>query len=54
MPCGIVRPRSPFGVTSLADLGILVSMAELDMALKSAFAEVFEGLPADQGRAAAQ
>jgi len=42
VPCGIGSgPDSPFGVTSLYDLGILVSMAELDSALKSAFAEVF-------------
>jgi lipoyl(octanoyl) transferase len=43
VPCGIASgPESRFGVTSLHDLGILVSMAELDMALKGAFAEVFE------------
>ena len=43
VPCGIESgPDSRFGVTSLYDLGILVSMAELDAALKSAFAEVFE------------
>ena len=29
------------GVTSLHDLGILISMPELDSALKTAFAEVF-------------
>ena len=51
VPCGIASgPESLFGVTSLHDLGILVSMAELDMALKGAFAEVFGGLPADQDR----
>jgi hypothetical protein len=33
-----------FGVTSLHDLGILVSTAELDMALKGAFTEVFGDL----------
>jgi len=43
VPCGIASgPESRFGVTSLHDLGILVSLAELDMALKGAFAEVFE------------
>jgi len=43
VPCGIESgPDSRFGVTSLHDLGILVSMAELDSALKGAFAEVFE------------
>jgi lipoyl(octanoyl) transferase len=42
VPCGIASGRdSQFGVTSLYDLGILVAMAELDSALKSAFAEVF-------------
>ena len=42
VPCGIQSgPASRFGVTSLYDLGILISMAELDTALKSAFSEVF-------------
>jgi lipoyl(octanoyl) transferase len=42
VPCGIASgPDSQFGVTSLCDLGIIVSMAELDSALRSAFAEVF-------------
>ncbi len=39
VPCGISGPS--YGVTSLHDLGILISTAELDMALKAAFAEVF-------------
>ena len=39
VPCGVSGPG--FGVTSLHDLGILISTAELDMALKAAFAEVF-------------
>ncbi|MFN4025081.1 MAG: lipoyl(octanoyl) transferase LipB [Hyphomonas sp.] len=38
-PCGIEDPR--YGVTSLAGLGRIVSMAEVDMALKAAFEEVF-------------
>jgi len=47
VPCGIESgPDSRFGVTSLYDLGILISMAELDAALKSAFAEVFAPEPA--------
>ena len=55
VPCGIASGgESRFGVTSLHELGILISMAELDMALKGAFAEVFEGVPGDQARAAAQ
>jgi len=37
VPCGIAE----HGVTSLADLGISASMAEVDAALKEAFAEVF-------------
>jgi lipoyl(octanoyl) transferase len=39
VPCGVGEPR--FGVTSFADLGDLVSMAEVDMALRRAFVEVF-------------
>ena len=38
-PCGIEDPR--YGVTSLAGLGRIVSMAEVDMALKAAFEQVF-------------
>ena len=37
VPCGIAE----HGVTSLADLGLPVSMADADVALKTAFAEVF-------------
>ena len=37
VPCGI----SEHGVTSLADLGIPVSMADVDVAMKQAFADVF-------------
>jgi lipoyl(octanoyl) transferase len=44
VPCGIASgPASLFGVTSLYDLGILISMAEFDAALQGAFAEVFSG-----------
>jgi lipoyl(octanoyl) transferase len=39
LPCGIAP--GAFGVTSLQQLGILMSMPELDSALKAAFAEVF-------------
>ncbi len=38
-PCGVSDPG--LGVTSLADLGYLVSMHEVDIALKAAFEEVF-------------
>jgi lipoyl(octanoyl) transferase len=42
VPCGIVDPR--FGVTSLVDLGLPVTMADVDVALRQAFAEVFGGV----------
>jgi lipoyl(octanoyl) transferase len=42
VPCGISESAAtPFGVTSLAKLGQMVTMPELDMALKEAFEEVF-------------
>ncbi len=37
VPCGV----SAHGVTSLADLGVAVSMADIDTALAKAFADVF-------------
>jgi lipoyl(octanoyl) transferase len=37
--CGVADPR--FGVTSLADLGHIVSLAEVDIALRQAFEQVF-------------
>jgi lipoyl(octanoyl) transferase len=39
VPCGVADQR--YGVTSLADLGLTVSMAEVDMALRAAFAPLF-------------
>ena len=39
VPCGVVDPR--YGVTSLADLGVAVTMADVDAALRRAFGEVF-------------
>jgi lipoyl(octanoyl) transferase len=39
VPCGVGQPR--FGVTSFLDLGHVVSMPEVDMALQRAFGEVF-------------
>jgi lipoyl(octanoyl) transferase len=39
VPCGVVDPR--YGVTSLVDLGHLVTMADVDVALRQAFEEVF-------------
>ncbi len=41
VPCGI----KAHGVTSLADLGITATMADVDVALRSSFAEVFGPLP---------
>jgi lipoyl(octanoyl) transferase len=39
VPCGVADPR--YGVTSLADLGLAATMADVDIALRQAFAEVF-------------
>ena len=41
IPCGI----TDHGVTSLADLGRQVTMADLDAALKRSFTQAFPGLP---------
>jgi lipoyl(octanoyl) transferase len=53
VPCGIQGGGiSPYGVTSLTREGILISMPELDMALRGAFEEVFGGTisPTDHSR----
>ena len=39
VPCGVADPR--YGVTSLSDLGHLVTMADVDIALRQTFAGVF-------------
>jgi len=39
VPCGVVDPR--YGVTSLVDLGHPVSLADVDIALRLAFEDVF-------------
>ncbi|MBY0381422.1 MAG: lipoyl(octanoyl) transferase LipB [Xanthobacteraceae bacterium] len=39
VPCGVGDPR--YGVTSLVDLGLPVTMQDVDIALKQAFAELF-------------
>src|SRR3954449_4923984 len=39
VPCGVSDPR--YGVTSLVDLGLPVTMEDVDIALRRAFAEVF-------------
>lgn len=41
IPCGI----SDYGVTSLVDLGLPVTMDDVDLALRSSFAEVFGQTP---------
>jgi len=39
VPCGVADPR--YGVTSLVDLGHPVTMADVDLALRQAFGQVF-------------
>jgi lipoyl(octanoyl) transferase len=39
VPCGVRNPR--YGVTSLADLGLPIGMAEVDMALRAEFEALF-------------
>ncbi len=39
VPCGVVDPR--YGVTSLVDLGLPVTMEDFDVALRQAFEDVF-------------
>ena len=41
VPCGVEDRR--FGVTSLVDLGLPVTMADVDVALKKSFGEIFGG-----------
>ncbi|HWT96484.1 MAG TPA: lipoyl(octanoyl) transferase LipB [Terriglobales bacterium] len=42
VPCGIHQTETqPFGVTSIAKLGQLISLPEVDMVLRETFAEVF-------------
>jgi len=43
VPCGVAE----HGVTSLVDLGLPVTLADLDVALQAAFAEVFGVPPAN-------
>src|SRR3981081_2241975 len=44
VPCGVADPR--YGVTSLVDLGRTLTMADLDIALRQAFEEVFGAVEA--------
>jgi lipoyl(octanoyl) transferase len=39
IPCGVTDPR--YGVTSLADLGLTATTADVDIALRQAFEDVF-------------
>ena len=39
--CGVTDPR--YGVTSLADLGLTATISDVDIALRRAFEEVFQG-----------
>ena len=39
VPCGVAEPR--FGVTSLADLGIIATMADVDVTLRREFEALF-------------
>jgi lipoyl(octanoyl) transferase len=39
VPCGVADPR--YGITSLVELGLPVTMADVDIALRQAFEEVF-------------
>jgi lipoyl(octanoyl) transferase len=45
IPCGVAEPR--YGVTSLADLGVAVSLAEVDAALRREFEPLFGPLAPD-------
>jgi lipoyl(octanoyl) transferase len=51
IPCGVADPR--FGVTSLVDLGHPVTMADVDIALRLAFVEIFGPVEARRPDAAA-
>jgi lipoyl(octanoyl) transferase len=50
VPCGVVDPR--YGVTSLVDLGHPLAMADVDIALRQAFGEVFGALQMRQPQTA--
>jgi len=49
VPCGVVDPR--YGVTSLVDLGHLAGLADVDIALRRAFEDVFGSTNARQREA---
>jgi lipoyl(octanoyl) transferase len=49
VPCGVAEPR--YGVTSLADLGRAVTLAEIDAVLRREFAPLFGAAVVDQAAA---
>src|SRR6266705_4654890 len=49
VPCGVADPR--YGITSLAELGLTLTMADVDIALRQAFEEVFGSAKARQAAA---
>ena len=51
VPCGVADPR--YGVTSLADLGYPVGLTDVDIALRSAFEDIFGPVTAKLPEAAA-
>jgi len=51
LPCGVREQK--WGVTSLADLGVAATMAEVDAALQAGFEEVFGPVAVDAARAPA-
>src|SRR5580698_3670160 len=52
VPCGVAGPR--YGVTSLADLGHVVTMPEVDMALRAAFEPLFGAIAGAQAVASTE
>jgi lipoyl(octanoyl) transferase len=52
VPCGVADPR--YGVTSLLDLGHPAALADVDIALRQAFEEIFGALDAGAPGAAAR
>jgi lipoyl(octanoyl) transferase len=52
VPCGVSEPR--YGITSLADLGRTVTMPEVDMALRGAFAPLFGAIAEPQSVASTE
>jgi len=44
VPCGVADPR--FGVTSLVDLGHAIGLTDVDIAMRSAFEEIFGAVTA--------